>query len=441
MDNFVGQSAIEYLMTYGWMLLVVAVVGGAIFSVTQGQSVETVSGFTGSDIGIDEFGATSTGDMQIEMRNTASDEVKINSVNISDGSGQTSWTGGQSISISETGIITVENVTRSDSGSNTLDVTITYDSGDLKNLEASGTISGAFELSGSSDSPGATGPTAQASANTTTITEGESIAFNGSSSAEGDSQISSYSWSFGTGDSGTGENIDYEFADSGNFTVQLQVEDQGGLTDNDAIDVQVNPYIPSSAVSRWVFEEDQDTSVINDSWGNNPGSNNGGIYSSESIDGDYSLKTGSSDYVDNGNPILGGSTGFTISGWIRTTDNSYKGYFYSEQDSGDYGRNAIGVKNGDAFWATRNDGGGFSNIQNTVVGDGAWHMITGVMDGSTMELYVNSSQVGSTSASRGAVTYSYIGENFNGSVDDVRLYNKPLSSTEVGNLYSNGRIK
>lgn len=374
------------------------------------------------------------------MRNTASEEVRINSVNISDGSGKTSWKEGQSISVSETGIITVENVTRLESGTNTLDVTVNYDSGGLKNLEASGTINGAFEISGSSDLSGATGPTAQASANTTTITEGESIAFNGSSSTEGDSQISSFSWSFGTGDSGAGEYVDYVFEDSGNFTVQLQVEDNNALKDNDTIDVQVNPYVPSSAVSRWIFEENQDTSVINDSWGNNPGSNNGGVYSTESIEGDYSLETDSSAYVDNGNPILGGSTSFTISGWVKTTDNSHKGYFYSEQDSGDYGRNAIGVKNGDAFWATRNDGGGFSNIQNTVVGDGAWHMITGVMDGSTMELYVNSSQVGSTSASRGAVTYSYIGENFNGSVDDVRLYNKPLTSTEVGNLYSSGRI-
>lgn len=32
-----GQSAIEYLMTYGWMLLVVAIVGGTIFSVVDGD--------------------------------------------------------------------------------------------------------------------------------------------------------------------------------------------------------------------------------------------------------------------------------------------------------------------------------------------------------------------------------------------------------------------
>ena len=40
-----AQSAIEYLMTYGWMLLVVAIVGGAIFSVAQGQAVVESTGF------------------------------------------------------------------------------------------------------------------------------------------------------------------------------------------------------------------------------------------------------------------------------------------------------------------------------------------------------------------------------------------------------------
>lgn len=53
MFKFKGQSAIEYLMTYGWMLLVVAVVGATVFSVTQGRSVSSVSGFTGSDVGLD----------------------------------------------------------------------------------------------------------------------------------------------------------------------------------------------------------------------------------------------------------------------------------------------------------------------------------------------------------------------------------------------------
>jgi fucose permease len=35
-----GQSAIEYLMTYGWMLLVVAIVGGAVITTVQNNQNE-----------------------------------------------------------------------------------------------------------------------------------------------------------------------------------------------------------------------------------------------------------------------------------------------------------------------------------------------------------------------------------------------------------------
>jgi hypothetical protein len=36
-----GQSAIEYLMTYGWMFLVIAIVGGAIYASVQDSGQES----------------------------------------------------------------------------------------------------------------------------------------------------------------------------------------------------------------------------------------------------------------------------------------------------------------------------------------------------------------------------------------------------------------
>jgi len=36
-DQRKGQSAIEFLMDYGWMLLVVAVIGAALFTYIQGM--------------------------------------------------------------------------------------------------------------------------------------------------------------------------------------------------------------------------------------------------------------------------------------------------------------------------------------------------------------------------------------------------------------------
>lgn len=140
-----GQSAIEYLMTYGWMLLVVAVVGGAVFSVVQSESVSTVSGFTGSEVQIDNFGATQEENLQLAVRNTDSNSVKINSVNITSNSDHSEWIGGEKIGVSDTKVIELAGVVEGDAA-DSLDININYDSGGLSNLEASGTISGSLQV-------------------------------------------------------------------------------------------------------------------------------------------------------------------------------------------------------------------------------------------------------------------------------------------------------
>ena len=147
-----GQSAIEYLMTYGWMLLVVAIVGGTIFAVTGDQSVESTSGFAGADISIENFGLTSEGRLQIQFRNTASDTVEINSVIIEDGDQETSALAlSETISVADSGFVEIEEF-NSAAGSNSMDVTVNYNAGGLSGLEASGTITGSYELVSSVES-------------------------------------------------------------------------------------------------------------------------------------------------------------------------------------------------------------------------------------------------------------------------------------------------
>ncbi|MEF8880234.1 MAG: hypothetical protein V5A72_00185, partial [Candidatus Nanohaloarchaea archaeon] len=71
-----GQSAIEYLTTYGWMLLVVAIVGGAIFTTIQNRAnIQQATGFQGEKVQISEFGMTDNGNLAVELRAAASDQV------------------------------------------------------------------------------------------------------------------------------------------------------------------------------------------------------------------------------------------------------------------------------------------------------------------------------------------------------------------------------
>ena len=145
MFNFKGQSAIEYLMTYGWMLLVVAIMGGVIFSFTGDQSVESVNGFSGDSVQVVDFGI-SNGELDLVLRNTGSSGTIVNLANVSDDQGRYSaWNGSLGLETGETDTITLENVTEGD-GFKSLDAVVSYDQRSLTDLEVKGVITGGLEL-------------------------------------------------------------------------------------------------------------------------------------------------------------------------------------------------------------------------------------------------------------------------------------------------------
>lgn len=83
------------------------------------------------------------------------------------------------------------------------------------------------------------------------------------------------------------------------------------------------------------------------------------------------------------------------------------------------------------------------------VNDGKWHHISGVYDGSKMYLYVDGALDNDGSATGTIGTNNqpvYIGENsempgreWNGLMDDVRIYNSALDPNEIKALASMGR--
>ena len=170
---------------------------------------------------------------------------------------------------------------------------------------------------------------------------------------------------------------------------------------------------------------------------------------------------GSSQYVNvSGTLPAWGTGGYTLSAWVKPASTA-AGFIVGEQISGgqyiqmEINRNcATGANN--AGWlcgAATNNGTGYliGNVQLNVVPVGVWtHVVVVRSSSTTFTIYVNgiSKTVTMTNAdavslpSLSAIT---IGNNtvwndyFAGSIDDVRIYNRALSATEVTQLYHLGR--
>lgn len=140
-----GQSAIEYLMTYGWMLLVVAIAGGAIYSTVGDQAIETVSGFNGDNIMVSDFSLTDKQELQLLIKNKASEDVEINSIELTEDNKSIKINGGISISSLDEITKRIDGLQSADE-TNDIDMKMIYSQGVLENLSVSGTLTGNLEI-------------------------------------------------------------------------------------------------------------------------------------------------------------------------------------------------------------------------------------------------------------------------------------------------------
>lgn len=204
--------------------------------------------------------------------------------------------------------------------------------------------------------------------------------------------------------------------------------------------------IPDSGVSRWAFEQD-----VTDSWGNNDGIDNTSAgYSTDAAVGNYAKSfDGVDDYVDVDDPSsLEDTDTLSVTGWFKTeiTGDSvtsiirHDGHFTALQT------NSQGQGQAVAF-----SGGDFTTYPfNWTYGDNAWHhyAVTYNSTGSNT-IYIDASEI-RTDPSVGTLDTTTKpwqfgradgdAEYYDGDLDDIRYYNKELSSTEVSNLYNTGSI-
>ena len=233
----------------------------------------------------------------------------------------------------------------------------------------------------------------------------------------------------------------------------------------------ITPVVTSSVSPRahWRFDEAPGATTAADSAGTFTGtlSTGGTSFISGGRAGNaLSVDRAANGFVDFGNNLNFVNQDFSVVAWVRTVagDTNFSANFLSKHSAGtangyilSYNHSTIANATGKAFFyaGTRTiPSGGFTvvdvPVSTTLVNDGNWHQVVGVyrasgtttvyVDGAPFEGSILSSPITSNSVpfligghtAAGAPTGA-----FTGAVDDVQIYDRPLSDGEIAYLFTN----
>jgi hypothetical protein len=199
--------------------------------------------------------------------------------------------------------------------------------------------------------------------------------------------------------------------------------------------------IPDSAIARWEFEQD-----LTGSWGSYDGTDNTSAgYTTDAAVGSYAKSfDGTDDYVGAPTPQL--TTPLSYSVWVHVDSGGMR--FIANQDTPTM---YIQKENDDSLAMNIYDGSNnYYVTPSETIPSNSWVHLAYVVDSGVDEAraYIDGSNVGTASDS-GDITLAsghYIGASrtpgsfTSGDIDDLRIYDKALSDTEVSNLYNTGSI-
>ena len=203
---------------------------------------------------------------------------------------------------------------------------------------------------------------------------------------------------------------------------------------------------PDGMVSWWKAEDNPNDSQD----GNNGSLKNGATFAPGKVGQAFSLD-GTDDYVEvSDSPNISFTGPFTIDAWINTNDNTTEhgivekydgsgqnGYFF--RISNGTGKLAFGICNG----VTCDSVGGATQIST-----GTFHHVAAVYDGTSLKVYLDGNLDGSNATgsaptdgtnpleigARGGSPFNF----FSGLIDEVELFNKALSDTDIGAIFAAG---
>ena len=199
-----------------------------------------------------------------------------------------------------------------------------------------------------------------------------------------------------------------------------------------------------------ILESGNDGEVVGATYNPSGGHDGNGAYEFDGM-GDY-IRVAESDFE-------GSNQQGTVAAWIKTSDNSHITWLSSADESSiDYfiSFSLLDAGSGDLRAGLQDsDDGGFYQHGNTTINDGEWHHVVISSDSNLYKIYVDGVENSITSQGggngndgawfadipnrdnliMGALKRSSEANFWNGSIDDVMIFGKALSATEVGEIY------
>ncbi len=217
------------------------------------------------------------------------------------------------------------------------------------------------------------------------------------------------------------------------------------------VTITSNPDLNDGLVGHWTFDGKDMTSNVADSSGNGNTGYLTGFTSTTTVIGKIGQALdfdGVDDYVQVANSISLNPANITISVWAKSNTATWNnpGMLVSKRNV--YILHPISASKKLRFYIY--DGGAWQSALYTSTSDiTKWHNYIGTYDGSSIRIYEDGVEKSSTSYV-GSITTSdtgvlaigrddgYSTRYLNGSLDDVRIYNRALSADEVTRLYQQG---
>ena len=259
-------------------------------------------------------------------------------------------------------------------------------------------------------------------------------------------QVTSWIWSFGDGGTSSLWSPTHRYLQPGTYYVALTAVGPGGtrtLTSSTPITVSTSGGANASLVAAYGFDEGTGSSVTDLSGKGNVGTLAGTTWSSTGRFGKSLYFNGSSSRVTiKDSPSLDVSGAMTLAAWVYPTvamTGNQVVIVKERPGSNAYHLHASGATSGRVLT------GIFTTTPNQLwsaapIAANRWTHLAATYDGAMQRLFVNGVQVASR-AQRGAIATSgnplrigadgVRGEYFRGRIDEVRIYNRALSSTEI----------